>query len=76
MLPTIAIKTRQLTTAKHNNRCMPNLNKLLRVTFPLVPHPKTTLFTMLLYAEFSRGTKGKHLILERRRTEEQKGTKM
>jgi hypothetical protein len=66
-LPTIAMKTRQLKAAEHNTRCLLNLNKLLRVTFPLVPHPNTTLFTMLLYVLFSRGTNGKHLGMERRR---------
>ena len=40
---------------------MLNLNQLLRVTFHLVPHPKTSLFTMLLYAVFSGGTKGETL---------------
>jgi hypothetical protein len=76
MLPTIAIKTRQLKAPEHNTRCMPNLNKLLRVTFPLVPHPNTTLFAMLLYALFGRETNGKDLGMERRGTKEQKGTKI
>jgi len=75
-LPTIAIKTRQVKAVEHNTRCMLNLNKLLRVTFPLVPHPNTTLFTMLLYALYSRGTNGNHLGMERRRTKEQRGTKI
>lgn len=55
---------------------MLNINKLLRVIFPLDPHPNTTLFTTLLYALFSRDTNGNRLEMERRRTKDERGTKI